>query len=95
MRHEAADIAWQHAPTCRATWATTRPVVRARRSLAGEGLQVLVYAPDQPDLFARICGYFDRGGLLHSGCARAHGPQQLCAGHLLVVAPAMQDSTAS
>ena len=39
-----------------------KPVVRARRSLAGEGLQVLVYAPDQPDLFARICSYFDRAG---------------------------------
>jgi hypothetical protein len=25
----------------------------------GEGLQVLVYCPDQPDLFARICGFFD------------------------------------
>jgi [protein-PII] uridylyltransferase len=35
------------------------PVVRARPSPVGEGLQVLVYAPDQPDLFARICGYFD------------------------------------
>ena len=23
---------------------------------------MLVYAPDQPDLFARICGYFDRAG---------------------------------
>jgi len=28
----------------------------------GDGLQVLVYSPDQPDLFARICGYFDAGG---------------------------------
>ncbi|WP_227698997.1 hypothetical protein, partial [Raoultella sp. 18109] len=37
-------------------------MVRARQSLAGEGLQVAVYAPDQPDLFARICGYFDRAG---------------------------------
>ena len=35
-------------------------MVRARQSLAGEGLQVMVYAIDQPDLFARICGYFDR-----------------------------------
>jgi [protein-PII] uridylyltransferase len=37
-------------------------VVRARQSLAGDGLQVMVYAPDQEDLFARICGYFDRAG---------------------------------
>ncbi len=36
--------------------------VRARQSPVGEGLQVLVYTPDQPDLFARICGYFDQAG---------------------------------
>ncbi len=35
-------------------------IVRARLSPIGEGLQVLVYASDRPDLFARICGYFDR-----------------------------------
>ncbi len=37
-------------------------VVRARLSAAGEGLQVMVYTPDQVDLFARICGYFDQAG---------------------------------
>jgi len=37
-------------------------LVRARRSPIGEGLQVLVYTADQRDLFARICGYFDRAG---------------------------------
>lgn len=37
-------------------------IVRARLSPEGEGLQVLVYAPDQSDLFARICGYFDNAG---------------------------------
>jgi [protein-PII] uridylyltransferase len=36
--------------------------VQARLSPLGEGLQVLVYAPDQRDLFARICGYFDGAG---------------------------------
>jgi [protein-PII] uridylyltransferase len=36
------------------------PIVRARPSPVGEGLQVLVYTRDQEDLFARICGYFDR-----------------------------------
>jgi [protein-PII] uridylyltransferase len=36
--------------------------VRARLSSLGEGLQVVVYAPDRPDLFARICGYFDGAG---------------------------------
>jgi [protein-PII] uridylyltransferase len=34
-------------------------IVKARLSPGGEGLQVLVYALDQSDLFARICGYFD------------------------------------
>ena len=37
-------------------------IVRARISPVGEGLQVLVYTKDQPDLFARICGYFDQAG---------------------------------
>ncbi|MFN3416823.1 MAG: [protein-PII] uridylyltransferase [Caldimonas sp.] len=60
-RHEAADIAW-HA---RSLWRHVDagyPVVKARPSAAGEGLQVVVYAPDQDDLFARICGYFDSAG---------------------------------
>lgn len=61
MRHEAADIAWHTRHLSRHV-GTAHPVVRARQSLAGEGLQVVVYAPDQPDLFARICGYFDRAG---------------------------------
>ncbi len=61
MRHEAADIAWHTRHLSRHV-GVQQPVVRARQSLAGEGLQVLVYAPDQADLFARICGYFDRAG---------------------------------
>jgi [protein-PII] uridylyltransferase len=59
MRHDAADIAW-HAKQLSRHVKTSSPVVRARRSTLGEGLQVLVYTPDQPDLFARICGYFDQ-----------------------------------
>ena len=35
-------------------------IVRARLSPAGEGIQVLVYTPSRPDLFARICGFFAR-----------------------------------
>jgi [protein-PII] uridylyltransferase len=41
---------------------TGKAIVRARLSPVGEGLQVLVYTPDEPDLFARICGYFDQAG---------------------------------
>jgi [protein-PII] uridylyltransferase len=60
-RHDAADIAW-HA---RSLWRHVNspvPIVQARASSVGDGLQVLVYSPDQPDLFARICGYFDSAG---------------------------------
>ena len=61
MRHEAGDIAW-HARHLSRHVGTTKCVVRARRSAAGEGMQVLVYTPDAPDLFARICGYFEEAG---------------------------------
>ncbi len=59
MRHDASDIAW-HARKLSRLVGSTQTIVRARRSPAGEGLQVLVYTPDQPELFARICGYFDQ-----------------------------------
>jgi [protein-PII] uridylyltransferase len=36
--------------------------VKARLSPAGEGLQVMIYVPDQRQLFARICGYFGSVG---------------------------------
>jgi [protein-PII] uridylyltransferase len=62
MRHEAADIAWHSRQLSRHVGAG-KSVVRGRRSCAGEGLQVLVYTPDAPDLFARICGYFEEAGL--------------------------------
>ena len=66
MRHEAADIAWHTRQLSRplalakAQGVRTAVTVKARLSPLGEGLQVLVYTPDQPDLFARICGYFDQ-----------------------------------
>jgi [protein-PII] uridylyltransferase len=61
MRHDAGEIAWHTRHVSRHV-GTTRALVRARLSPVGEGLQVLVYTPDQPDLFARICGYFDQAG---------------------------------
>jgi [protein-PII] uridylyltransferase len=57
-RHDAGDVAW-HARSLSEHVGAALPVVRARLSPLGEGLQVLVYAPDQADLFARICGYFE------------------------------------
>lgn len=69
-RHPADEIAWHTRQLSR--WLAGKhqqrgnvpstTVVRARLSPDGEGLQVLVYAPDQDDLFARICGYFDHAG---------------------------------
>src|SRR5690606_37612054 len=67
MRHDANEIAWHAKKLSRFVPARgvpvdpgARPVVRARLSPVGEGLQVVVYTPDAPDLFARICGYFDQ-----------------------------------
>jgi [protein-PII] uridylyltransferase len=59
MRHTANDIAWHTKQLARHV-NTDKAIVRARRSIVGEGLQVLVYAKDQPDIFARICSYFDQ-----------------------------------
>ncbi|MBA4261059.1 MAG: [protein-PII] uridylyltransferase [Comamonadaceae bacterium] len=71
--------------------ATSGSIVRARLSPEGEGLQVLVYAPDQSDLFARICGYFDNAGFSILD-ARIHTTRN---GHALdtfqVVAPTLSE----
>jgi len=39
---------------------TPEPIVRARLSPNGDGIQVMIYTRDQDDLFARICNFFDR-----------------------------------
>ena len=66
MRHDASDIAWHARQLSRHVAMNTpeqsRTIVRARHSPIGEGLQVLVFTPDQTDLFARICGHFDQAG---------------------------------
>ena len=66
MRHDASDIAWHARQLARHVALPTqdgpRTIVRSRPSPVGEGLQVLVFTPDQPDLFARICGHFDQSG---------------------------------
>ena len=79
------------APGTETAAATENCIVRARLSPEGEGLQVLVYAPDQSDLFARICGYFDASGFSILD-ARIHTTHN---GHALdtfqVVAPTLSD----
>ena len=66
MRHDASDIAWHARQLSRhvakPAEGPAKPIVRARISPLGEGLQVLVFTPDQADLFARICGHFDQSG---------------------------------
>jgi [protein-PII] uridylyltransferase len=58
LRHDPQEIAW-HTRTLYYRAQTPAPVIKARPSRAGEGLQVLVYVPDQEELFARICGFFE------------------------------------
>jgi [protein-PII] uridylyltransferase len=59
LRHDASDIAWQTRSLYNRI-NSDQPVVKARLAPIGEGLQITVYTRDQPDLFARICSYFDR-----------------------------------
>jgi [protein-PII] uridylyltransferase len=61
LRHEPQEIAWQ---TRHLHYRVTpeSPVVKARLSPIGEGIQVMIYCRDQIDLFARICGYFGQLG---------------------------------
>lgn len=62
QRHNADEIAWQTRHLYYRVDGSA-PVVRARLARDGAGLQVLVYLPDQKDLFARTCGFLGRGGL--------------------------------
>ena len=57
LRHDAQEIAW-HTRLLHYRTSGEQPVVKARLSPAGEGLQAMIYVRDQRDLFARICGYF-------------------------------------
>jgi [protein-PII] uridylyltransferase len=61
LKHDANNIAWltrhlfNHVKTI-------EPIVKARLSPIGDGLQIVVYLPDQTDLFARILAYLDQSG---------------------------------
>ena len=61
LRHSAPEIAW-HTRLLLRHVNTTEPVVRARLSPAGDGIQVMIYTPDRDDLFACICSFFERMG---------------------------------
>ncbi len=59
VRHESDEIAW-HSRLLTPHLNTSKPIVRARLSPYGDGIQVMIYTKDQNDLFARICNFFDR-----------------------------------
>lgn len=61
LRHDSDEIAW-HTQLLYHRPAPAAPLVRARMNPAGAGLQVMIYVRDQPELFARICGFFARLG---------------------------------
>ena len=61
LRHDAREIAW-HTRLLNGRVDIKVPVVKARLSPIGEGVQVLIYAPDRGTLFARICSFFERIG---------------------------------
>lgn len=59
LRHEPHEIAW-HTRMLAHRVNSDVPVVKARLSRIGEGLQIMVYTQDRPYLFARICNFFAR-----------------------------------
>lgn len=61
LRHESHEIAW-HTRLLLTHISTDRPIVRAHLSPAGDGIQVMIYTKDRDDLFAHICGFFERIG---------------------------------
>ena len=58
-RFDSDEIAWQSRLLTPHVFANA-PIVRARLSPNGDGIQVMIYTCDQDDLFARICNFFDR-----------------------------------
>jgi [protein-PII] uridylyltransferase len=61
MRHESPEIAW-HTRLLLTHINAAEPIIRARLSPGGEGIQVMIYTQDRDDLFAHICGFFERIG---------------------------------
>ncbi|MGD8476450.1 MAG: [protein-PII] uridylyltransferase [Burkholderiales bacterium] len=59
LRHDEQEIVW-HTRTLNYRSESPIPIVKARLSPVGEGLQVMIYAPDENLMFARICGFFEK-----------------------------------
>ena len=62
LRHSPEDIAWHTKETA---WTPNLPypIVRARPVIGGAGIEIMIYCPDQKDLFARVVHYFGLEGL--------------------------------
>ncbi|HRD92623.1 MAG TPA: [protein-PII] uridylyltransferase, partial [Accumulibacter sp.] len=61
LRHSAEEIAW-HALALHDRRDVGRPLVKARLSPHGAGVEVMVYTHDETDLFVRMAGFFSRAG---------------------------------
>ncbi|HEX7454938.1 MAG TPA: ACT domain-containing protein, partial [Gallionella sp.] len=91
LHHEPDEIAW-HTRLLAHRVNSATAIVKARLSRIGEGIQVMVYSPDQPYLFARICGFFER---LHYNImeAKIHTTQHGYALDSFLVMDASNDKT--
>ena len=59
LRHEPQEIAW-HTRLLAHQVNIDKAVVKTRISPSGEGIQLMVYSPDQTYIFVRICDFFER-----------------------------------
>lgn len=59
LHHEPHEIAW-HSRQLSHRVNEQNAIVKARLSNIGSGIQVMVYSPDHPYLFASICEFFER-----------------------------------
>jgi [protein-PII] uridylyltransferase len=89
LRHEASDIAW-HTRHLYYRVAPEQAIVKVRPTEGAEGLQVMVYTKDVPDLFSRICSFFGQRSLSILD-ARIHTTRKGYALDSFIVLPA--DST--
>ncbi|WP_409559377.1 [protein-PII] uridylyltransferase [Accumulibacter sp.] len=61
LRQSADEIAW-HARALHDHVHPEKPLVKARLSPLGAGLEVMIYSHDETDLFVRMAGFFSRAG---------------------------------
>ena len=59
LRHEPQEIAW-HTRLLAHQTDTDKAIVKTRISPMGEGIQLMVYSPEQSYIFARICDFIER-----------------------------------